>query len=263
MLKIQSLASGSRGNAIYVASDTTKILVDVGLTLPQLLRRMEHAQIDPATIDAILITHEHGDHTAGLAAFLKRFNCIVHIHEDTAEVFGSLPPHKIRFFGGHTHTCFEIGDITVDHFPVSHDSRFCFGYTFTKDTAKISIATDLGRITECIIDKMANSQIVMLESNHDILKLTHNTKYPAILKRRITSSNGHLSNAASSLAIYELAKRNVQQFILAHLSEQNNSPHLAYSFVCDFLAKKGLVEGVDISIDVAEQDKPSMIFEIK
>jgi len=257
-LKIQSLASGSKGNAIYVASDTTHILVDVGLTLPQLLNRMNSAGIDPNIIDAILITHEHGDHTAGLAAFLKRFKSIIHIHEDTAEIFGSIPAPRVSYFCD----AFQIGDITVDFFPVPHDSKYCFGYVFKKGEAKISMATDLGRMTPMIIEKMADSQIVLLESNHDLIKLHHNKKYHAALKQRITSSRGHLSNTSTALAIYELAKRNVQHVILAHLSEHNNSPSLALNCVCDFLATKGLIEGVDISIDVALQDEIGAVFSI-
>ena len=258
MLKIQTLASGSKGNAIYIASGTTHILVDVGLTLPQLLKRMQQAEINPDTIDAILITHEHGDHTAGLTAFLKKFRSIIHIHEDTAEIFGHLPEQKINYFRSH----FQIGDIEIDFFPVPHDSKYCFGYCFKNGTAKISIATDLGRISNDIIEKISDSQIVLLECNHCLTRLTHNVKYPPILKRRITGSNGHLSNAAASLAVYELAKKNVQQVILAHLSEENNSPTLAYNFVRNFLLTKGLVEGTDISIDVAKQNEISLVFQI-
>ena len=258
MLKIQTLASGSKGNATYIASNTTHILVDVGLSLPQLLRRMKLANIDPSCINAILITHEHGDHISGLTAFLKRFNSVIHIHEDTADIFEQIPQQKIAYFRER----FQIGDIDVDFFSVPHDSQFCFGYTFQNVNAKIAVTTDLGRITPDILNNLKKCQIVMLESNHDTVKLSSNTKYPPHLKRRITSSTGHLSNAATCLAVYELAKCNVQQIILAHLSEQNNSPTLAYGFVRDFLASKGLTEGTDISIDVALQNEISSVFQI-
>jgi phosphoribosyl 1,2-cyclic phosphodiesterase len=258
MLKIQSLASGSRGNVTYIASETVNILVDLGLSLPQLLRRMQKANINPTEIDAILITHEHTDHIAGLEPFLKKFGGSLHLHTDTLEIFGNIPKDRITCFD----KAFKIGDIEIDYFSVPHDSAYCFGYTFRNGEAKISLTTDLGRISDTIIDKMADSQIVLIECNHDLLRLSNNKKYPLFLKRRITSPTGHLSNPASALAIYELAKKNIRQVILAHLSEQNNSPTLAYNFVRSFLEKKGLTEGVDISVDVARQDEISMVFQI-
>jgi len=258
VLKIQTLASGSKGNATYIASNTTRILVDVGLSLPQLLARMKKCNIDPNTIDAILITHEHTDHTIGLEAFLKKFKSIIHLHEQTAEIFGQIPEQKISYFSD----AFQIGDIKIDFMSLPHDSRFCFGYTFQCGNAKISLATDLGRVTPGVLAKMAGSQIVMLECNHDLVKLSNNKNYPPYLKRRITSSLGHLSNAASALAILELARNHVQQVILAHLSEQNNSPSIAYTAVRDFLMRKGITEGQDISIDVATQNDVSLVFQV-
>lgn len=258
MLTIQALASGSKGNVTYIGSKTTNILVDVGLSLPDLIKRMQAAEIDPESIDAILITHEHGDHIAGLQAFLKKHKSKVYLHKDVVKLFANIPDSQVETFDSN----FKIGDINVSFFNVPHDSNFCFGYSFSCGTAKISLATDLGRITPETIMHMSSSQIVLLESNHCLVKLRQNQKYPAQLKRRITSSNGHLSNAATSLAVYELAKNNVQQVILAHLSEQNNSPNLAYSFVRDFLATKGIIEGKDIAIDVATQNKIGFKYQI-
>ena len=258
MLKIRTLASGSKGNVTYIASDTTAILVDVGLSLPALLKRMTAADIDPKTVNAVLITHEHSDHIAGLNAFVKKFASTVHIHELTTNLFANIPMEHINTFNTH----FEIGDIAVDFFPLPHDSTFCFGYTFRNGDAKISLATDLGRITADILDKMAGSQIVLLESNHDMTKLSRNVKYPSWLKRRVSGSGGHLSNTAASLAVWELAKQKVQQVILAHISEENNTPTLAYSVICDFLASKGISEGTDISIDVATQHEVGVLFQI-
>ena len=257
VLKIQTLASGSRGNVTYIASDTTSILVDVGLSLPGLLKRMKDANINPEQIDAILITHEHSDHIMGLTAFLRKYKTAVHIHE-IARGTVSAPAELLKTFNSR----FEIGDISVDFFSVPHDSQFCFGYTFQNEDAKISVATDLGRAGAEVLAKMAGSQIVMLESNHDLGRLNRNTKYPVWLKRRIAGGAGHLSNTATSLAVAELYKLNVQQVILAHLSQENNSPNLAYSYVRDYLASKGITEGSDISIDVATQDEISVVFQI-
>jgi phosphoribosyl 1,2-cyclic phosphodiesterase len=256
VLKIQSLASGSKGNVVFIASDTTRILVDVGLTMPNLLRRLQSANIDPEKIDAVLVTHEHADHIIGLESFIRRFKPKLYVHNETADIFSFVPNEHIETFNGG----FQIGDITVNYFNVPHDSRFCFGYSFLCGGAKISLATDLGRIGDEIIAQMSGSQIVMLECNHDLLRLTGNKKYPLILKRRITSPHGHLSNPASALAIYKLAQMGVGQIILAHLSEQNNSPTLAFETVRNFLANKGVIEGRDIWIDVATQDKVGLPF---
>ena len=256
LLKIQTLSSGSKGNVILVASETTKIVIDVGLPLPQLVKRFHKAEIDPKEIDAVLVTHEHYDHVVGLPAFIDKFGALVYLHSDVAELFPSVPSERVKLFSKE----FTIGDIKVDYFPVPHDSRFCFGYTFSKGDMKISLATDLGRVTEDIIRSMSGSQIVMLECNHDLLKLSHNKKYPYFLKRRITSSHGHLSNPSCALAVYQLARLGVSQIILAHLSEENNSPTIAYSFVKDFLETRGIIEGRDIWIDVAAQNEPSAAF---
>ena len=262
MLKIQSLASGSKGNCTLVASENTRILIDVGLGLPELARRLADANTDPTSVKAVLVTHEHTDHIKGIAPFIKKYKCTLYVHENAAETLpqfiGYLPHGLVKTFS----TSFQIDDMTVDFFPVSHDSLFCFGFTFQKGDCKVSMATDLGRVSREMYLKMANSQVVLLECNHDLEKLHNNVKYPTWLKRRIAGSMGHLSNAACSLAVYELAKQNVQQIILAHLSEENNTPTLAYTFVRDFLAGKGIQEGVDISIDIAHQDKVGTVFQI-
>ena len=262
MLKIRSIASGSKGNCIYIASETTQILVDIGLSLREVTNRLKSVDIDPSTIDAVLVTHEHGDHIHGVSKFLNKYNCPIYLHEEAAEIhanaIGEFPLELLHTFND----TFKIGDITVDFCEVPHDSEFCFAYSFIQNDCKISLATDLGSATPELINLMGGSQIVLLECNHDMLKLQNNIKYPMVLKRRISGNKGHLSNAAASLAIFELAKTGVQQIILAHLSEQNNSPTLAYGFVRDFLYRKGLIEGTDISIDVAEQHRPGRLYQI-
>ena len=241
-----------------MASGTTRVLVDVGLSMPALLKRLKKAEIDPTSIDAVLVTHEHIDHVLGLDVFLKNFGAHVYLHEAVVDIFPTLPHERVRTFVGE----FEIGDIAVRFFPVPHDSRFCFGYTFRSGDAKVSIATDLGRVTGEALTQMAGSQIVMIECNHDLAKLEANRRYPYVLKKRIMGSHGHLSNPASALAIYQLAGTGATQFILAHLSGENNTPTLAYEFVRDFLGVRGLIEGEHVWIDVASQDEPGAPFSV-
>jgi phosphoribosyl 1,2-cyclic phosphodiesterase len=261
MLKIQTLSSGSGGNITFVGSATTNILVDIGLSLPQTLKRLEKANIDPKTIGAILITHEHSDHILGVSAFVKKFGVKVYCHTHTKKVLKKYieidDDHFVEFDGS-----FSVGDIAVNFFTIPHDSAFCFGYTFTVNDTTVGIATDIGKMTPTIIANLSLCQLVVLESNHDKEKLRCNTKYPFWLKRRISGDHGHLSNNECASTILQLSKHNVGQVILAHLSHENNSPTLAYTTVKEFLSKHNVVEGRDIFIDIAPQDTVGNIFNI-
>ena len=249
MLKIITLASGSSGNATYIESDTTRILIDVGISLPKLLKRMETAGIDPTKIDAIFITHEHSDHVIGLGKFLEKYKTKVYLHEDTTALFPYVRRAQLKTFDG----IISVGDIEVCPFTVPHDSVFCFGYTFTKGGTKIALATDIGRITREIMDNMSGAQIALIESNHDLLRLQGNKRYPMFLKRRVAGPYGHLSNPACAEAVYELFKSGTSQIILGHISPQNNSPELACNCIWEYLANRGVTPD-DIAIGVALQD---------
>jgi phosphoribosyl 1,2-cyclic phosphodiesterase len=260
---IQPLASGSSGNMIYVASGATHILVDIGLNFKQTIARLKSAGIDPKEINAVLVTHEHRDHISGVADFLKKYPAYLYIHEIALECFLSyipnIKPEQIHTFDDE----FDIGDISVDFFPLPHDSEYCFGYSFSHNGCKVSMATDLGMMNEHIYQKMSGSQAVLLECNHDLIKLQNNVRYPWFLKKRIASNKGHLSNCACGLAVYKLALLGVEHIILAHLSQKNNTPTLAYKVVADFLASKGVIAGKDITMSVASQDEVGSVYEVK
>jgi phosphoribosyl 1,2-cyclic phosphodiesterase len=261
MLKIQTLSSGSGGNITFVGSGTTNILVDIGLTLPQTLKRLRDANIDPQTIHAILVTHEHTDHIMGVSAFIKKFGTKIYCHKHTQKILKKYIDTDDRHFELFEQN-FVIGDISVSFFPVPHDSAFCFGYTFAVENAAVGIATDIGKMTDTIIANLANCQVVVLECNHDKEKLRCNTKYPFWLKRRIAGSRGHLSNTECCDTVLELSKHSVGQVILAHISKENNSPNLAYTTIKNFLSEHGITEGRDIFVDVAAQDNIGNIYSI-
>jgi len=245
-----------------VSSGNTRILVDIGLSLRELQKRLALSGVDPATIDAVLITHEHGDHICGVANFLKKYRCRIYLHRQTVSIiekYVDIDRELLETFDD----AFQIGDIDINYFAVPHDSHFCFGYAFENGDCKIALATDLGHANDDIIANMWGAQIVMLECNHDIVKLTNNPRYPAVLKRRIMGKRGHLSNHASADAIARLASLGTQQIVLAHLSEQNNTPTLAFNFVREFLLTHGIIEGEHISIDIAEQHKPSRVYRVE
>lgn len=254
MLKIQTISSGSAGNITYIGNQDTGILVDVGLSLTQTQQLLAQANINPHTINAILITHEHSDHIKGVADFATTYGTKIYCYEKATKVLKThlkLPPHYFSEFS----QPFTIGNITVNFFPVPHDSHFCLGYTFTCDQATVGIATDIGQMTETILAFLGTCQIVVLESNHDVNTLRANQKYPDWLKRRILGNRGHLSNLDCGHAIAHLYHQQVSQVILAHLSEKNNTPLLAYNTVKQYLHSQGITEGKDIFIDVALQSK--------
>lgn len=254
MLKIQTLSSGSAGNITYVGSHETGILIDVGLPLSLTLKLMSQADIDPHTITGLVITHEHSDHIKGVADFATQFNVPIYCYSQCAKILRrslKLPPHHFI----ETEASFTIGDITVNCFPVPHDSLFCLGYTFQNGNAIVGIATDIGQMTDTILTNLATCQIVVLESNHDVQKLMANPNYPDWLKRRILGNRGHLSNLDCGRAIAKLHQANVSQIILAHLSEKNNTPTLAYQTIKQYLQTQGITEGQDIYIDIALQSQ--------
>ncbi|MCL2846456.1 MAG: MBL fold metallo-hydrolase [Firmicutes bacterium] len=263
MLKLQSIASGSKGNVTYIASDTTQIFCDVGLSLPTLLKRLLTTTIDPNMVDGIVITHEHSDHINGLKKFMAKFpRATLFLHADAVSimenVIGAIDINRLHTFS----ESFAIGDIEIDFFPLPHDSRFCFGYTFRNADCRVGVATDLGTLPPTAIQKLAGCQVVLLESNHDMVKLQHNVKYPNWLKRRITGPTGHLSNTACGAAVYRLLREGVQQVILAHLSQENNCPNIAMATVREFLTSKGVCCQNDIQIDVAHQDRVGDVYHV-
>ena len=218
------------------------------------LKLMGQANLDPHSITGIVITHEHSDHIKGVADFVAKYNIPIFCYNRYSKILKSalkLPPHHFI----ETESSFLIGDINVNCFPVPHDSQFCLGYTFQHGNASVGIATDIGQMTEVVLANLATCQIVVLESNHDVQKLMANPNYPSWLKRRILGNRGHLSNLDSARTIAQLYQAHVSQIILAHLSEKNNTPTLAYETVKQFLQTQGIIEGKDIFIDVALQSQ--------
>lgn len=251
-----SIASGSSGNCIMVKSDLATVLVDVGIpakrvdkSLAVLRQRTEHI--------AVLLTHEHSDHVSGLAGFRKLHPGTTYACRDTCgnmEKSGCTVP--LTPFSGD----FYVGDITVSPFALSHDVP-CVGYSFICRGKKISVLTDTGIADRRVIQRLSDSDLVMIESNHDEAMLAANQRYSYYLKKRITSDRGHLSNAACAEAAEVLCAGGVKQLILAHLSKENNYPELAYSTVYERLRFVGMKDE-EIKIEVARPDGMSGLYEI-
>lgn len=263
-MKVITLASGSKGNCILIATDTTKILVDQGLTLIDVETRLKAINVDPSEIYAIVVTHEHSDHIKGVGTFARKYGCYVVANQTEWEVLdkklGKLDEiQKIKYNSSN----FYLKDLTVCAFRLSHDAHTCFGYSFYNQGYKISIATDFGVPSKQILDNLKDSNVLILEANHDENLLLNNPKYSSMLKQRILSSKGHISNKTCAHIIGEIFSTNLKQVILAHLSEENNTPQLAYDTVKSELLKYGIVEGKHIYVDVAMQHSIGHLFDLK
>jgi phosphoribosyl 1,2-cyclic phosphodiesterase len=262
-MKLVTLASGSKGNCTYLETREAKILIDAGLTLKQIEVRLGQIEVDPSEVDAILLTHEHSDHIKGAGRFAKKHGAKIYAHNFLWQVLGKKLGEGLTDYVDFFSDDFFIKDLTVSSFEVPHDSAYCVGYNFYFEGKKISIATDLGHTNPRIIERLKNSTIVILEANYDEKLLRQNPKYPVFLKNRISSSRGHLSNEKAGEVIAQLAGSNVKQVILAHLSEENNAPEMAFNTVKKFLLERGIEEGKHIFVDVAHQHKIGNIFKLK
>ena len=261
-MKAVSIASGSKGNCIYIESDNTRILIDNGLSLKSLENKLKSIEIDPGKIDAILLTHEHSDHLYGVKAFLNKYKSVKiyipsFVQNYCLPSISGLPQRQIVWY---TSSDFFVKDITISSFILPHDSNFCVGYSLLVGGKKVTVATDLGFISSQTMMNLSGSDILFIESNHDEQLLRANVKYTARLKKRILSNHGHLSNKCCGEALVQLVKTGVKQVILSHLSEENNTAILAYSTVKKILQNNNIVEGEHICVDVAFQDKIGTIF---
>ncbi|MDD7158298.1 MAG: MBL fold metallo-hydrolase [Firmicutes bacterium] len=260
-IRVCSLGSGSKGNCIYVGYGSTHILVDAGLSLKRIEKSLAALGVDPKGNLFVLVTHEHSDHIKSLAALYEKYAPKVFVGRGSeAGVTGSLGKVAENFVYYEMQDFF-VGSFTVTPFAVSHDVP-CVGYTLSAGGKSVSVVTDIGKITPSVLKSVTGSDLVVLESNHDVEMLKRNTKYSAFLKKRIASDKGHLSNDDCAETACLLAASGTKQIILAHLSEENNCAELAFETVCKKLESRGYVEGKDVKIDVAEQNSLTALYEI-
>lgn len=230
--RIVTLYSGSRGNSVYIRVADTAILIDAGKSARRLCTALKEIGSDIEEIRAIFVTHEHADHISALEVISKKRNIPIHIAEQSARIFDRYAPTYIHSrLVRHTPIfSVEIGDILVSSFMTPHDSMMSVGYRIEffdgEEKRAFGVATDIGYVTEDIKKGLLGCEAVVLESNHDIEMLKRGS-YPQMLKQRILSNRGHLSNADSASFAAFLAANGTNSFVLAHLSEENNEPTLA------------------------------------
>jgi phosphoribosyl 1,2-cyclic phosphodiesterase len=232
-VSVSVLASGSRGNTAVVESSRARILVDAGISCRETFKRLKLAQLEPTSLSAILITHEHSDHVYGLATLAKKLDIPVFMTGATHQAWarslrddaGQLPKlAKLEIFSAGRQ--FQIADITVTPFTIPHDAADPVGFTFRTEGAKIAFATDLGYMPASVRDHLRRCDVLIIESNHDV-EMLRVGPYPWSVKQRVMSRVGHLSNDSLAQFFAEDYDGGASHIVLAHLSEQNNHPEVA------------------------------------
>ena len=227
-MRFASLGSGSKGNALLIEADGTRILLDCGFGLKEVTARLYRLGVEPAQLDAIIVTHEHDDHNGGVARLAFRYELPVYLTHGTLAAMGEegrAIPETVLI---DTSTRFPIGAIEVRPYPVPHDAREPVQFVLSDGEATLGVLTDTGRPTPHIAQALSGVDALVLECNHD-LDLLLNGPYPARLKERIAGRLGHLANAASADLVRAMDCSRLQHVIAAHLSETNNTPELARS----------------------------------
>ena len=232
-VSVSVLASGSRGNSAIVASSSTRILLDAGISCRETFKRMKALGDDPHQLSAILITHEHSDHVHGLAMLARKLNVPVFMAGAAHQAWkramrdetGECPElAQLELFSSGHH--FQIGDISITPFTVPHDAADPVGFTFRAEGVKVGFVTDLGYLPPNVSDHLRGCDVLVLESNHD-LEMLRGGPYPWMVKQRVMSRVGHLSNEALADFFTKDYDGGAAYIILAHLSEQNNHPEVA------------------------------------
>lgn len=244
--RLFTLYSGSEGNAAYLETPGARILIDAGKCTRTLTASLREVGVSPDELDAIFITHEHRDHIAALEVLTKRHPIPVHMLLKSAELFRATQPEALcscLVLHKQPNFAVTVGDVTVRAFPTMHDSRASVGYRFDLSGVSVGYATDTGCVTEEMETMLCGCETVVLESNHDE-ELLMSGPYPYELKLRIKSRRGHLCNRDAAALAVRLAESGTRHFLLAHLSEINNYPDIAYDETASALAGTGATVAV-------------------
>lgn len=222
-IRFASLGSGSKGNALLVESGRTRILLDCGFAPRELVRRLERLDVEPESVSAVLVTHEHADHAGGVARCAARFGWQVRASHGTAQA-AQLADVAVKCFDSHSQ--FGIDDLEVHPYPVPHDAREPTQFVFSDGNVRLGVLTDTGTVTPHIRTMLADCAALVIECNHD-LGMLEGGRYPPLLKRRIAGNYGHLDNLAAADLLRTADRDKLRHVVAAHLSEENNTPQLA------------------------------------
>lgn len=256
-MRVCLLASGSKGNAVFLESGESRILIDAGLSAREITSRLDVIDACGDELDALFVTHEHSDHCRGVGPLARRFALPVYLHPDTHRALPSLGRiDELRNFEAGDTISFR--DCQLETFPLTHDAVAPVGYTVETSEGKVGIVTDLGIATRLVVERLKGCRVLIIESNHDE-DLLRDGPYPWYLKQRVRSNHGHLSNNASAHLLKELLWEGLGAVFLAHLSETNNRPALAENAALGVLSRQNVCQP---ELIIGSQDRPSLCFTV-
>ena len=257
-MNLCSIASGSSGNCIYVGSECAHVLIDIGISGKKMEQGLNSLDLTGRDIDGILITHEHSDHIKGLGVIARKYGIPIYATGGTVDAMlrcgflGKIPEGIFREI--REDQTFEIKDLKINPFTISHDAAQPVGYRLECRESSVGIATDLGKYNDYIIENLQNLDALLLEANHDI-RMLQVGKYPYYLKQRILGDRGHLSNENAGRLLCRLLHDNMKAVFLGHLSRENNYEELAYETVCsEVTLGDNPYKSKDFKIQVAKRD---------
>lgn len=264
MIRLCPLRSGSQGNAVLIFTEKTKLLIDCGISGKAVISALNDIGIEPESLNAVLVTHEHIDHCKGIGILSRKLNIPIYANggtwrgiESSSLKLGKLSGDNIKVFP--TGKEFEIGDIGIKSFEIPHDANEPVGYSFRYGSEKVAVATDMGTVEESVYNEIKESSVILLESNYD-LNMLDIGGYPISLKRRIKSDIGHLCNDMAGSLASRLVKSGTSQIILGHLSGENNHPDVAFQTVKSILEGDGIILDNDMRLSVASRTETGAVY---
>jgi len=258
-MRFSVLASGSGGNACYVETAQSRIMIDAGLSRRELLRRLDLIEVNPKTLDALIITHEHTDHVKGAGPLARLLDIPVYINSPTLRKSVKTLGKISKLIALSTGQSITINDLKVETFTKCHDAEDPMGLIVCSNGLRLGLVTDLGRSTRLVEDRLKNCHSLIMEFNYDPGML-EDGPYPLHLKRRIKGPEGHLSNQQAGELLGTVAHKDLRRVVLAHLSEINNRDERALQEAQDALAREGLSH---TEILVSHQDCPTSMVELE
>jgi phosphoribosyl 1,2-cyclic phosphodiesterase len=248
------LSSGSRGNCIYIESDVAKIIIDSGLSVKELGKRLNSIDRTPEELDAVFLTHEHSDHIGGVGPLVRKYSIPLYATNGTIQAgkkLGSIPVFN-SICSGKT---IQLDGLEIEPYATSHDAQESVAYVIRYQNRKLGHATDMGMVTHEALEILKNSHVLLLESNHDVEMLDFGP-YSWALKKRIKSDRGHLSNEACGKLLAAVKHEHLQRVVLMHLSQTNNHPEIAHLTALQALGSHTPI------LSLANQNQPTELIEI-